>query len=103
MVKKIIAYNTLYSGGKVVIEESTGEGVSSRDVEHLLMWLITDEMTEYRTSAGNFKDEYIRVCWCLDDTLAPLLKLIGKPRCQELDAAGIGWASGAQQSIDCVP
>jgi len=81
---KIIAYKTTNSPAGVVIQESTGEHIVSNSIKKLLSWLITDEVTEYRTNPEAFRDDFIRVCWSLDDTVAPLLKLLGKTICQEL-------------------
>jgi len=81
---RIVAYKTVGAAGTVTIYESTGETIISDNSQELLTWLITDEVTEYRTNPTSFKDEFIRVCWNLDDTVAPLLKLLGRPLCKDL-------------------
>jgi len=81
---RIVVYKTVNMPGAVTIVESTGETISSANPLELLTWLITDEVTEYRMNPGSFRDEFIRVCWSLDDTVAPLLKLLGRPTCKQL-------------------
>jgi len=81
---RIVAYKTVNSPDTVTIIESTGETIANANLLELLTWLITDEVTEYRLNPEGFRDEFIRVCWSLDDTLAPILKLLGKAACQEL-------------------
>jgi len=81
---RTVAYKTVGAAGTVTIYESTGETIISSNLPELLTWLITDEVTEFKANSAGFKDEFIRVCWNLDDTVAPILKLLGRPTCKQL-------------------
>jgi hypothetical protein len=83
-VRIAVYQSKLNSDGSVSIAESSGEHIKSRKATEILQWLIMDEVTEYRASGGSFIDDYVRVCWNLDDTIAPLLTLLGKELCQKL-------------------
>ncbi len=87
---RIIAYQTFYNkDNDVVIEESTGETVTSSDSDDLFSFLLNtfdDEGTDY-------KHKVIRVCWSLNETVAPLLKLLGEANCKVL------WETGKLKLI----
>lgn len=75
---RIVAYKTSLNGDQVLIEESTGEQVKSDRLDTLLSFLL-EQFDE--------KDEpvqTIKVCWNLNDTVAPILRLVGRERCQKL-------------------
>lgn len=70
---RIIAYRTLTNNNKVQLLESTGEATEyTDDFNKLLSFLIEPY------------ERTIRVCWELDATVAPILKLLGEARCNRL-------------------
>lgn len=69
---RIIAYQVGQDTRTVGIKESTGDCVESDNVMKLLGFLVEDY------------GEALRVCWTLDTTVAPLLKMLGEKRCRTL-------------------
>lgn len=70
---RIIAYRITLNGNKsLTIDESTGEGFQSADPDDLLAFLLEP------------CDNTIKVCWDLDATVAPILRLLGKENCRKL-------------------
>lgn len=69
---RIIAYRTSSIGKDVLIQESTEEAVSSRDLDRLFGFMVEP-----------FKDT-LRVCWNLDTTVSVLLRLLTKEQCDTL-------------------
>lgn len=69
---RIIAYQVGQDNRVVGIKESTGDCVESDNVMKLLGFLVEDY------------GESLRVCWTLDTTVAPLLKLLGEKHCRTL-------------------
>jgi len=69
---RIIAYTIEISDKKVLLTESTGEHIHSNDFEELTNFL----MEQY--------EETIKICWNLNETIAPLLKLMGERTCKRL-------------------
>ena len=72
---KIVAYETKLLPNKVAIYESTGDKVASKRLDELFSFLLE----QY--------DNCIKVCWNLNETIAPLLKILGEKRCQNLHTA----------------
>jgi len=70
---RIIAYKTLTNNDKVQLLESTGEATTFTDDFFLLFGALLEPY-----------EKSIRICWELDATVAPLLKLLGKERCGRL-------------------
>lgn len=69
---RIIAYQIGQDTRTVGIKESTGDCVESDNIMKLLGFLVEDY------------GESLRVCWTLDTTVAPLLKMLGEKRCRTL-------------------
>ena len=70
---RIIAYQTQSIGSKIQLLESTGETS-----------LATDNIYELLGGLLEPYEDTIKVCWELDATIAPILKLLGKERCSRL-------------------
>jgi len=70
---RIIAYRTLTLNGKVQLLESTGEATKLTDDFNMLLGFLLEPY-----------EKTIRVCWELDATVAPILKLLGEERCGKL-------------------
>lgn len=69
---RIIAYSTTLTTKGLLIEESSGESCESTSPDKLLSFLLEPY------------DNALKVCWSLDDTVAPLLHFIGKANCLKL-------------------
>jgi hypothetical protein len=69
---RIVAYRITPIEGKLMIEESGGESRLSTDPVRLFEFLLEDY------------SPCIKVCWDLDSTVAPLLKLLGVGACRKL-------------------
>jgi len=69
---RIIAYRTSNQDGKVLIEESGGDSALTGDPIKLFEFLLEDY------------SPCIKICWDLDSTVAPLLKLLGENACRKL-------------------
>lgn len=78
---RILAYRTSISDSKVLIEESTGSFRHSNDLRQLFAFLLEEQGNDYWQPQF---DRCIRVCWELDATVAPILKLLGKELCINL-------------------
>jgi len=76
---RIIAYKTFLRDNKVLLEESGGQFVLSNDPSELFAFLLEP----YENS--------IRVCWELDTTVAPLLRLLGTKVCKSLQSSHKGY------------
>lgn len=73
---RIIAYRTSEQNNEVFLEESTGDGIISKNPVELFTFLVEQ-----------FEDEpkdYIQVCWDLDATVSLFLKLLGEIKCSQL-------------------
>jgi hypothetical protein len=70
---RIIAYRTLTNNSKVQLLESTGETTKS-----------TDDFNELLSFLLEPYEKSLRICWGLDATIAPILKLLGAERCGRL-------------------
>jgi len=75
---RIVSYATEYDDGQLVIYESTYEVCRTKDIGEAFAFLCEDY-----DEPGHY-GKCIKVCWNLDDTVAPILKLIGKDRCIKL-------------------
>jgi hypothetical protein len=69
---RIMAYQTKMEGGRVLILESGGAHLLSDNLEEIWGFLLEDY------------GECLKVCWDLDGTVAPLLRLLGKTACRAL-------------------
>ena len=69
---RILAYKTQVNGNKLVLIESTGEYVHTNNLAELLSFLLEPY------------EQTIRICWELDATVAPILRLLGERRCKRL-------------------
>jgi hypothetical protein len=70
---KTLAYTIEPSGEALAINCSNNQGINSADLADLLRFL-------YYGEACN----YLNICWDLDSTIVPLLRLLGKERCIKL-------------------
>ena len=70
---RIIAYRTLTNNDKVQLLESTEEESKFTDDFNVLLGFLLEPY-----------EKTIRVCWELDATVAPILKLLGEQRCGRL-------------------
>jgi hypothetical protein len=70
---RIIAYRTLTNKGKVQLLESTEEATK-----------LTDDFNELLAFLLEPYEKSLRICWELDATVAPILKLLGAERCGRL-------------------
>lgn len=95
---RIIAYRTLTNNGKVQLLESTGEAIKPTDDFNVLLGFLLEPY-----------EKSIRICWELDATVAPILKLLGEERCGRLHrthkcrispAEGIFYVPGKVFSVD---
>lgn len=69
---RIIAYRSSNQDGKVLVEESGGDSALTGDPIKLFEFLLEDY------------SPCIKICWDLDSTVAPLLKLLGENACRKL-------------------
>ena len=69
---RIVAYQTSIEDGKVLILESGGASILSGDLEKLFAFLLEDY------------GECLKVTWDLDQTVSPLLRILGKTACKGL-------------------
>ena len=69
---RILAYKTWANDGRVVLLESTGEHEHTNNLFTLFAFLLEPY------------EKAMRVCWELDTTVAPILKLLGDRRCRRL-------------------
>jgi len=75
---RILAYRTSIDKGKVLLEESTGDYKLSNDLDVLFSFILE------RQGNSDWQPQFdrcIRVCWDLDATVAPVLKLLGEKKC----------------------
>ena len=70
---RIIAYKTQTRDNKVLLEESTGDYVLADKLEQLFAFLLEP-----------IEEKHLKVCWGLDTTVSPILKLMGKTKCIKL-------------------
>ncbi|MEE9302308.1 MAG: hypothetical protein V3U84_00850 [Thiotrichaceae bacterium] len=73
---KLVAYTTESIANEILIRDSEGEHIKSADVNQLLGFL-NEPYSDRETFA-------IKVCWDLDETLAPVLRRLGISACREL-------------------
>lgn len=69
---RIVAYRSSNQDGKVLLEESGGQFELTGDPIKLFEFLLEDY------------SPCIKICWDLDSTVAPLLKLLGENACRKL-------------------
>lgn len=69
---RIIAYSSHIQSKKVLIKESTGEFVNSDKLDILFSFLCEP-----------FQDT-LRICWNLDETVAPIIQLLGEQKARRL-------------------
>jgi len=69
---RIIAYQTSTREDKVLIEESGGEFVVSKDIDELFAFLLEPY------------EDTIKVSWDLDSTVSIILRLLGETKCRRL-------------------
>jgi len=69
---RIIAYSTQYDKGRVLISESTEETCLSSKLDELFGFLLEPY------------ENTLRVCWNLDETVSPILRLLGRANCEAL-------------------
>ena len=95
---RIIAYRTLTNNGKVQLLESTREATKP-----------TDDFSDLLGALLEPYERAIRICWELDATVAPILKLLGEERCGRLHRThkcklspneGIFYVPGKVFSVD---
>lgn len=79
---RIVAYKIYKLDNGVCIEESTGEEVVSDNVYKLLDFLCEPFQTKDEVAEEGV--QVIKICWDLNATIAPLLKLLGKDNCRKL-------------------
>lgn len=79
---RIMAYQTSIKDGKVLILESGGASLLSNDLEKLWSFLLEDY------------GGCLKICWDLDGTVAPLLRLLGRTACKGLKSTK-KWHEGA--------
>ena len=70
---RILAYKTQTVDNKVLLEESTGDRTLANDLRQLFAFLLEP-----------YEEKNLKVCWELDTTVAPILKLLGRARCVKL-------------------
>jgi len=70
---RIIAYQTSTREDKVLIEESGGQFVVSKEIDELFGFLLED-----------FGEPVIPVSWDLDSTVSIILRLLGETKCRRL-------------------
>ena len=80
---RILAYTAKENNKGVRVTESTGEGMVSQSGKAILEWLMSEHLADAEDNP-KLANGTVRVCWSLDDTLAPLLKLLGRDVCQKL-------------------
>lgn len=80
---RILAYTTRENSKGVKVEESTGEGIVSGDGKAILEWLMSEHLGDVGDNP-KLANNTVRVCWSLDDTMAPILKLLGRQACEIL-------------------
>ncbi len=80
---RILAYTTKENSIGVNVKESTGEMIMSRDAGVILEWLMSGHLADVEDNP-KLANGTVRVCWSLDDTLAPILKLLGRKVCEKL-------------------
>lgn len=69
---RIIAYESDMQNGKVILRESTGEVLTTSNPDDMLSWLCEPY------------EDTLRVCWDLDETAAPIIRLLGKDAARQL-------------------
>jgi len=69
---RIMAYQTRMEDGKVLILESGGAHLLSNNLDEIWSFLLEDY------------GECLKICWDLDGTVAPLLRLLGRTACRGL-------------------
>jgi len=69
---RIIAYATKKIDNTVEICNSNGESVTSNNPADILTFLIEPY------------DDVIKICWSIDDTVAPILRLLGRSVCERI-------------------
>jgi len=80
---RILAYTTKENSIGVSIKESTGEGIMSPRAGIILEWLMEGYLADVKDNP-KLADNTVHLCWSLDDTIAPILKLLGKNICGKL-------------------
>lgn len=73
---RVVAYRTSNPNNTVVLEESTGESVVSRNILDHFFFLVE----EFEDKA----QDCMKVCWNVDGTVSLFLRLLGVPHCQKL-------------------
>jgi len=81
---RIMAYQTKTEDGKVLILESGGAHLLSNHLYEIWSFLLEDY------------GECLKICWDLDGTVAPLLRLLGRTACKGLQTTK-KWHEGAFQ------
>lgn len=79
---RIMAYQTRTKDGQVLILESGGASLLSNDLDKLWSFLLEDY------------GDCLKICWDLDATVAPLLRLLGRTACKGLKSTK-KWHEGA--------
>jgi hypothetical protein len=79
-----MAYQTSIKDGKVLILESGGASLLSNHLHEIWSFLLEDY------------GDCLKICWDLDATVAPLLRLLGKTACKALKSTK-KWHEGAFQ------
>ena len=72
---KLLAFDSIQDGKSVTLLNSNGDGISSTNLSDLLHWLA------YSSTGGR-----IRVCWDIDQFIAPVLRLMPRPLLKLLSA-----------------
>ena len=81
---RILSYQTGFEDSKVLIMESGGASVSSGDLDELFSFLLEDY------------GECLKICWDLDSTVSPLLRMLGRTACMALKSTK-KWGYGLFQ------
>ncbi len=81
---RIVAYQISIKDGKVLILESGGAHLLSNHLHEIWSFLLEDY------------GECLKICWDLDATVAPLLRLLGKTACKGLQTTK-KWHEGVFQ------
>lgn len=80
---RILAYTTKENSKGVRVAESTGEGIVAGDAKAILEWLMSGYLADVEDNP-KMAENTVRLCWSLDDTLSPILKLLGRRVCEKL-------------------
>lgn len=78
---RIVAYSTEIIDSKILLSESTGDSIYTTSLEDIGAFLLESYSGSYWQPQF---DRCIRVCWNLNATVAPIIRLIGRDRATKL-------------------